>query len=360
MRVVIAPDSFKGSASASDVAAAIAEGWAETRPSDDVACVPMADGGEGTLDAIAAAIPAVRHYLLAPGPEDRPVHTSFLMLDADTAVVELAQTCGLQLTNRSRPMDTHTRGFGLSIVAALDAGAKRLLLAIGGSSATDGGTGMLRELGAHFLDSNGDELSDGGRGLIDLAHVDISQMRPRPHGGVQVLSDVDAPLYGPRGAAGVFSPQKGATPDQVRQLDSGLRRLGRHLALDPDTPGAGAAGGTGYALLAWGAELASGAERIAGIVHLSPQLASADYVITGEGRYDGQSRLGKVPAYVRSLASSLGKPTALVAGEVVADARDYDQTQDLTSIAGAAELSIADPMLYCRIAGSRLAQSALS
>jgi glycerate kinase len=254
VRVVIAPDSFKGTLAAPAVAAALAAGWGSVRPADAVTAVPMADGGEGTLDALAAAVPgAERVPVVVPGPDDRPVDTAWLRLPDGTGVVELAATSGLTLLDRLRPRTAHTRGFGEAVRAALVAGAPRLLLAIGGSASTDGGAGLLRALGARLLDADGAEVPDGGAGLLHLAAVDRAALLPPPPGGVRVLTDVVNPLLGPTGAAAVYGPQKGATPDDVAVLEAGLARLAALLPAEPASPGAGAAGGTGFGLLAWGA-----------------------------------------------------------------------------------------------------------
>lgn len=250
MRVVIAPDSFKGTIDAPAAAAALAAGWSSVRPTDEVVEVPMADGGEGTLDAIAAATPAAERVAVrVTGPDDRPVDAAFLLLPDGTAVVELAMTSGITLLDPLRPLTAHTRGFGVAIRAALEAGAAALLLSIGGSASTDGGAGVLRELGARFLDAEGREVEDGAVGLLRLAAVDLRGLLPAPGGGVRVLTDVENPLLGPAGAAAVYGPQKGATPADVHVLESALVRLAALLPQDPATPGAGAAGGTGFGLL---------------------------------------------------------------------------------------------------------------
>jgi len=221
MRVVIAPDSFKGTIDARSAAAAIAEGWASVRPADEVRLVPMADGGEGTLEVL--AVPGARRIpVRVTGPDDREVEAVVLLLPDGTGVVELASTSGITLLDRLRPLQAHTRGFGAAIGAVLDAGAVGLLLTIGGSASTDGGAGALRELGARFLDARGREVPDGAAGLLELEAVDLTGLRPVPPGGVRVVTDVTSPLLGPGGAAAVYGPQKGASPDDVVELE---RRL---------------------------------------------------------------------------------------------------------------------------------------
>ena len=266
MRVIIAPDSFKGSATATEVATAIAEGWVSARPGDDVRLMPMADGGEGTLDAFEVAVPgATRMPVTVTGPDDRPVDTHWLLLpptDATpgaTGVIELACTSGLTLLDPLRPLEAHTIGFGQAIAAALDHGVTRLLLAIGGSSSTDGGAGALSALGARFLDAKGQEVRPGGGDLTRVTSADLSALRPVPAGGALVLSDVTNPLLGVLGAPSVFGPQKGADASDLEILERALAALAVVLPADADTAGAGAAGGTGFGLLAWGAQMAPGA-----------------------------------------------------------------------------------------------------
>ena len=213
--------------------------------------VPLADGGEGTLDVLAAAVPGARwQQAQVTGPAGQPVDCPWLDLPDGTAAVELAAASGLPLLSRPDPLGAQTIGLGEVIGCALDAGARQVTIALGGSASTDGGTGALAALGARFLDADGRPLPAGGGALRDLAAVDLTGLRPPPPGGVSCLSDVRAPLLGPAGAAAVFGPQKGASPAQVALLDEGLARLAGLLGGDPDAPGAGAAGGTGYGLAA--------------------------------------------------------------------------------------------------------------
>lgn len=355
MRVVIALDSFKGTIDAPAASAAVATGWRSVRAEDAVVEVPMADGGEGTLDALAAAVPgAVRTAVRVAGPDDRAVDAPLLRLPGGVAVVELASTSGITLLDPLRPLTAHTRGFGAAIRAALDGGATGLLLAIGGSASTDGGAGALRELGARLLDADGKEIPDGGAGLLRLAAVDLETLVPLPPGGVRVLTDVVNPLLGPGGAAAVYGPQKGAAPGDVLVLEAGLARLAELLPADHATPGAGAAGGTGFGLLAWGATLVSGAAAVAESAGLPASIGAADLVITGEGRFDGQSAQGKVPEAVRALAAAAGVPVVLVAGAIDADLIGFASAASLTALVGRAA-SFADPAAALRTAGAHLA-----
>ncbi|MFF1574321.1 glycerate kinase [Leifsonia sp. NPDC058292] len=357
--VVFAPDSFKGSASAAVVAAALAEGWSSVRPGDSVVLAPMADGGEGTLDAFELAVPrAVRHAVTVLGPTADEVAASWLALPDGTALIELADTSGLGRLAALAPLDAHTFGFGQAIAAALAAGATGLLLAIGGSSSTDGGVGALAALGARFTDASGRPIRLGNRGLGTLARADLSGLPALPAGGVRILSDVTNPLLGPTGAATVFGPQKGADPQQVIGLESGLARLARVLGRLPAVPGAGAAGGTGYGLLAWGATIAPGAGAVGTAIGLPELVAAADVVVTGEGRFDAQTEAGKVATYVAGLALDAGVPALLAAGAIEAPTTAFAAAASLSELAGGAAAAIADAPRWARAAGAALARRA--
>lgn len=366
--VVIAPDSFKGTIAAAAAAEALAAGWRRESTDRDLRLLPMADGGEGTVDAFAAAVPgAQRMPVTVTGPEDEPVEASWVLLpptpDAPhgTAVVELANTSGIELLGtppRLRAFDAHTRGFGEAIADALAHGVSRLVLGIGSSSSTDGGTGMLTALGARFTDAAARPVVAGARGLGSVAAADLSVLAPLPPGGVTVLSDVTNALLGPRGAAAVFGPQKGALPDDIAVLDAGLARLAQLVDADPEAPGAGAAGGTGFGLLAWGARLVPGSAAVAELVGLDAAVAEASVVVTGEGSYDGQSAAGKVPAHVGAVAAAVGVPVALVAGRIAADAdtSGFAATASLTELAGSGEAAMAETARWLEEAGAQLAR----
>jgi len=419
-RVVVALDSLKGSIGAAEASAAVAAGWQRARPGDEVLLRPMADGGEGTLDAFAAAVSgAQRVPVTVRGPHGRPVAADWLLLPDGTGVVELAATSGIELLGgQLRPWDADTFGFGQAIAGALDHGVERLVLGIGSSASTDGGAGVLTALGARVLDAAGELVVPGVRGLETAASVDLSQLRDLPPGGVVVLSDVTNPLCGPRGAAAVFGPQKGLDALGVAAADAALarfaalvagaltgvegpgaeragaasaraaaaavgadaeragsrrvrrlqldtdRRAGQQRAhsagADPATPGAGAAGGTGFALLAWGGELRPGAAEVATLIGLDAAIAGADLVVTGEGSYDGQSAAGKAPAHVAALAATAGVSVALIAGRVTADADTsaFAASLALAELAGSAEASLAAPARWLRVAGAELAARA--
>jgi glycerate 2-kinase len=358
MRVVIAPDSFKGSIGAAAAADALAGGWHAARPGDQVICVPLADGGEGTLDVLAAAVSGARwHAARVTGPAGQPVDCAWLELPGGIAAVELARASGLPLLARPDPLGAHTTGLGEIIGRALGAGGGQVMIALGGSASTDGGTGALAALGARFLDAAGRALPPGGGALARLAAVDLAGLRPPPGGGISCLSDVRAPLLGPAGAAAVFGPQKGASPAQVALLEDGLARLAGCLGGDPAAPGAGAAGGTGYGFAAaWGAQIGPGAEQLARLAGLDRALSGAGLVITGEGRYDETSGTGKVAGTVFAAAAAAGVPAALVAGQVAAGPPPaVAWAVGLSDLAGGAGPALADPARWLRQAGRDLA-----
>ncbi|MFK4730307.1 glycerate kinase [Agromyces mediolanus] len=360
-KVVIAPDSFKGTVDAAAAAAFIAEGWHAERPADELVLAPMADGGEGTLAALETAAPgARREHVRVTGPDGRRVETWWLRLADGTGAVELASTSGITLMAELAPLDAHTTGFGQAIRAALDAGVERVLLALGSSASTDGGAGMLTALGARFRTGDGRPIAPGGRGLAELRTAELAGLLALPAGGATVLGDVTNPLLGADGAAAVFGPQKGADAETVRRLEDALanyaavlERAGVRVA--PETSGAGAAGGTGYALLAWGARAASGAAAVAEVIGLREAAAGAQLLITGEGRYDRQSAAGKVPSEVVRIARAVGAPVALVAGSVSAPSTDFAAAISLSELAGSTAAARSDAPRWLRRAGAELA-----
>ncbi|MFI1015525.1 glycerate kinase [Streptomyces sp. NPDC020965] len=346
MRVVIAPDSFKGSLTAGAVCAAIETGVRRALPDADVARVPMADGGEGTLDCVLGATGGREVTMTVTGPLGRPTPARYLLgRDAAYGVVELAAASGLPLVapDEMDPLRADTTGTGELIADAISRGARDVLVCIGGSASTDGGTGLMRALGVRFEDADGVALPPGGAALARLARVDTDGVpeavrRTR----FRIACDVTNPLTGPAGAAAVFGPQKGATPDQVRQLDDALHRFGEVLAGQfgvrvHDLPGAGAAGGTcGGMVAVLGAEPVSGCELVADLVGLEAALTGADLVITGEGRLDRQSAGGKVVSLVARLARKNGTPAVALAGQIV------PPVDELHDIGLTAAFSIAD------------------
>lgn len=329
VRVAVVPDSFKGSARAVDVAAAMERGaragFASAGVDAAVRTLPFADGGEGTLDALLGAWGTEALTADTTDALGRPVRARYgLSPDGRTGIIEAAEANGLPLVSDvpPRPLDATTRGIGPLVTALLDAGVEEILLCIGGSATTDGGTGLLRALGARLLDRDGSELPDGGGSLVDLDLLDTSGLDPRARAvRWRIACDVTNPLVGERGAAAVFGPQKGADPDDVRVLDAGLDRLADVLAGTTgtdvrDRPGMGAAGGLPAPLTALlGAEAVPGSRMVADVLDAERLMADADLVLTGEGRFDGQSLGGKVVDAVRRLAPE-GCPVVVIAGDV--------------------------------------------
>lgn len=357
--VLIAPDSFKGTASAAQVAAALAAGWLDVRPHDDVITVPMADGGEGTVDAISAAIPAAtRHHVRVTGPDGRPVVATWLRIEeqgSTTAVVELASAAGITLLDAPAPLTSHTIGLGEVMRAALESDPDRLLIGLGGSASTDVGVGALVGLGARLLDASGRDVPPGNGSLDRIARIDWTAVVDPPRNGALVLSDVRSPLLGPSGAVAAFGAQKGIRPDAAAAAETRVAHVAavieRTRVADPHADGAGAAGGTGFGLRAWGAALVRGADAVGRLVGLAEACARADVVVTGEGRYDGQSGQGKVPEYVRGVASECGVPAILIAGDIRSSPAGFSASVALVSLAGGEAAAMAEPTRWLREAG---------
>ena len=333
MKIVIAPDSFKESLSAAEVCAAIEQGLRRVmRRGLQCRSVPLADGGEGTAEALVAATGGRMHRVRVQDPLQRPVRAAFGMLgDGRTAVVEMATASGLPLLapGERNPLRTSTYGTGELIRAALDRGARRIIVGLGGSATNDGGAGMAMALGARFLDARGRPLRAvrSGGNLDRVAAVDLSGLDPRLAAAeVVVACDVDNPLCGPNGASAIFGPQKGASPARVRRLDENLRHLGGLLEAASgravvDVAGAGAAGGLGAGLLAVAdARLRPGIDIVMEAVDLPAALAGADLVITGEGRLDSQTVAGKTAAGVARAARRARVPVAEIGGGLSTDA----------------------------------------
>jgi glycerate kinase len=330
MRVLVAPDKFRGTLTARDAGDAIARGWRRARPDDDVVVVPLADGGEGTLDVLAPTDDpaATRSMRTVTGPLGDPVEAAIGMR-GETAVIEMARASGLELVPAAMraPMRTTTRGTGELMAAAIDARARRMLVCLGGSATNDGGVGMAAALGGRFLDVDGRPIGDGGGAVVALNRLDAGPVLDRVR-AIEIVgvTDVDNPLCGPAGASAVFGPQKGASPDDVVVLDRALAHLAavaaRDLGVDRShEPGAGAAGGLGFGLMAFtGARLRRGVEVVMEAVRFAQQLAGASLVITGEGSFDASSLRGKVPAGVLDAARLAGVPAAIVCGVATTDA----------------------------------------
>jgi len=325
MRVLVASDSFKGSLNSIRVGEAVAEGIRKVYPQADVRIIPIADGGEGTVEALVTAGRGRYLKKVVSSPLGEAIEAVMGLLPDGTAVIEMAAASGLPLVPKEKrnPLLTTTKGTGELIKAALDEGAGKILIGIGGSATNDGGAGVAQVLGARLLDHEGTELPPGGAALANLSAIDTTMLDPRLKDvEITVICDVDNPLCGPRGASAVYGPQKGATPDMVIQLDQCLnhfadvinQQLGRDIR---NIPGAGAAGGLGGGLLAFAkAELKSGTEAVLDTIQFDGLVKDYDLVITGEGRIDAQSAYGKVPKGVGTRAQKQGKPVIAIVGSL--------------------------------------------
>jgi glycerate kinase len=360
MRIVIAPDSFKGSASSSEIAQWIENGIHSVIPDCETVKIAIGDGGEGSLDAVLrAGFTALTCEVL--GPLGNPV-TAQIAMKGDTAFIEMAQASGLaQLRDGKKDaINASSFGTGQLILAALDKGAKRIILAIGGTATTDAGAGALRALGAKLTDSSGKEIAPGGGALINCMKIDRSSLDPRiANVSFTLASDVTNPLLGDLGAARVFSPQKGATPEQVEVLEQSLAHfaslVGGQYASEP---GAGAAGGFGFLAYAFlHAKAQSGIDLILDLVDFDSQMIGADYIITGEGRFDSQSLQGKAPWGILQRAEMLSMPTILVCGD--ADSQQgslFKEIYTLTAIEADIEKCISNPAPLVTQLGAQIAQ----
>ncbi|MFB7455833.1 glycerate kinase [Streptomyces sp. NPDC056188] len=330
-RVLVAADKFKGSLTAVQVAERVTAGLRRVAPDVEVEALPVADGGDGTVDAAVAAGFERREVRVA-GPLGDEVTAAFA-LRGDTAVVEMAEASGLQRLPAGvfAPLTASTYGSGELLRAALDAGAHTIVFGVGGSATTDGGAGMLSALGARFLDADGEPIPPGGGGLAELARADLSGLDPRLAAVELVLaSDVDNPLTGPKGAPAVYGPQKGASAEDVATLDAALAHFAKVLegvggagagagslaAEYAASPGAGAAGGIGFGAMLLGARFQAGIEVMLDVLGFAPALERASLVITGEGSLDEQTLHGKAPAGVAAAARAAGKDVVAVCGRL--------------------------------------------
>jgi len=322
MKIVIAPQSFKGSLTAIEAAAAMARGVRTAAPAAEIIELPIADGGAGTVRAMAAAVGGELVETTVSGPLGKPATAVWARLPDGTAVIEMASASGLALAGDPlQPLDATTYGAGELIKAALDAGCRKIIVGLGDSATTDGGAGMAAALGTRFLDATGNEIPQGGQGLGKLDRIDISNLDERlKDATVQAACDVTNPLYGPEGAAYVYGPQKGATPDDIERLDAALRRYADTVKRDTGVDisaiaGGGAAGGLGAGLAAFlHAELKSGIDLVADAIGLEEHLKGAGLVLTGEGRIDSQTPRGKTVAGITRWARAASVPVIALAG----------------------------------------------
>lgn len=330
MKIVIAIDSFKGSLSSMEAGNAAGIGIQKADPSAVIDVCPMADGGEGTVEALIRGLNGNMHRIKVTGPLGQPVFCQYGILpDGKTAVMEMAQAAGITLLKEEErnPMETTTYGVGEAICHAMEQGCRRFLIGIGGSATNDGGAGMLQALGYDLLDSEGSPIPKGAKGLALLKTISNAKVHPLlKECRFQIACDVTNPLCGKQGASAVFGPQKGADASMVKQLDQLLDQYARiavqsGFPSDPDYPGAGAAGGLGFAFLTFtNASLESGIQMVIRETGLEDRIRTADLVVTGEGRLDGQTAMGKAPQGVARLAKKYDKPVIAFAGSVTEDA----------------------------------------
>jgi glycerate kinase len=366
VRVLICPDKFAGTLSAAEVAAALAEGWRQSAPGDEIVLRPLSDGGPGFVPVLAAALGGRRLEVATVDPLGRPARGEVLLVGT-TAYVESAQACGLHLLSEpERDVDAATSyGLGLLLAAAVEAGAAEVVIGLGGSAVNDAGAGMLAALGAAPVDESGYALPYGGAPLIAAAALAgaprLRQVR------LVAATDVDNPLTGLHGASNVYGPQKGATREDVLRLDAALDHFAGVLeqalgVTDLRTlPGGGAAGGIGAALLALGARVVSGIGLVTGLIELTAQLDAADLVITGEGSFDHQSLRGKVVAGIAAGARDRGLPCVVVAGRNETGHREaaaagVTETHALVEHFGSVDLALAEPARGLREVAARLAR----
>ena len=325
MKILIAPDSFKESVEALDVCHAIQSGFSQVFPDADYKLLPMADGGEGTSAVLSYVLGGRWKKVRVYDPLMRPINAKYLLLENETAVIEIAQACGLHLltTEERNPLITSSYGVGELIADALDEGVKRIIIGLGGSATNDAGLGMLMALGMTFHDSDDNTLAQGGGALANLQRLDATSFHTSVLETVfEVACDVINPLCGGLGASAIFGPQKGASPQQINDLDKALTHFAslceQHGYQDhQDIAGAGAAGGLGYALMSFcQAELTSGFDTVAKVTNLSQHIADADLVITGEGKLDAQSAMGKVAGGISQIAKLSHTPVIAICGSI--------------------------------------------
>ncbi len=324
MNIVIAPDSFKGSLTSNEVTNIMERSIKDQYPDFNVTKKPMADGGEGTIDSLLSATKGESVPITCTGPLGKDINTTYAIIDSKTAIIECANIAGLIQVpvDERNPDHTTTYGIGETIIDALDKGCTSFIIGLGGSATNDGGLGMLQALGMKAWDENDQKVDRFGKDLLHIQKVSFSELDPRLKDiNIKVASDVDNPLCGKFGASAVYGPQKGATKEQVEQYDLALHRysdliesvVGQSVK---KTPGAGAAGGLGFALLSIGAELVSGAKLIAEAMNMEDAIKDADLVITGEGQSDEQTLYGKAPGYIASLAKKHHVPVVLISGSL--------------------------------------------
>jgi glycerate kinase len=355
-RILLIPDSFKGSATSVEVAQAVARGWYSDRPSDEIVSIAFGDGGEGTLDSIESSVAGSLRIPIKVQAADGLEHQShWLLINGNIAVIEMAILCGITTIDKLDPLSSHSYGLGQAIKAALDdERVSEILVAVGGSASTDAGVGALMALGANFKDSNGAQIALGGKSLTGLARIDFGSEYRAPVKRIKVLVDVQSPMTGANGAAFVFGPQKGANAADVELLNRGLENF-LAVAGKSDAPGYGAAGGVsgGLATLL-GAEIVSGVETLAGVTGFLAQLDTADCVVTGEGSFDSQSFSGKVVGYVLEQAKIRNIESLVVCG--INKNGDDPRIISLVELAPSIDAAMNESQHWLEVAGAELAR----
>lgn len=359
-KILIAPDSFKGSISALEAAKEIANGWRLIRPEDELTIIPLADGGEGTLEAISFIRGGTFIEKAVTAPDGRSVNAQWLLLNDGTALVELASASGLPLMQELAPLTAHTYGFGeLLKDAAQHRQTKRIIATVGGSASTDGGAGALSALGFAFLGEDDQRVELGGSALADIRRIDSSQVVALPPGGLVVLTDVSNPLLGQKGAAQVFAPQKGASAHEIEVLEKALQNFAHVTDGDSGAAGSGAAGGTAFGLATlWGAQIQSGSQYLFHELGLSEKIDDADLLITGEGSLDSQSWDGKVIGALTQLGRARGCRVWAIVGVDgrTEDDKVLEQVISLTALAGDKNAAMKDVRHWLQIAGKEAAK----
>jgi glycerate kinase len=359
-KILIAPDSFKGSISALDAAREIAAGWRSVRPDDEVTVIPLADGGEGTLDAISFIRGGTYIHKSVMAPDGRSVDAKWLLLDDGTALVELASASGLPLMSQLAPLAAHTFGFGeLLKDAALHPLTQRIIATVGGSASTDGGAGALKALGFNFYGQDNQVIELGGSALSKVRRVDSGSAVAAPSGGVVVLTDVTNPLLGPKGAAETFAPQKGANKAEIEILESALHNLAEVIGGDSSAPGSGAAGGTSFGLATlWGAQIQPGATYLFDALGINEEVKNTDLVITGEGALDSQSWDGKVIGTLAKVTQSTEKRLWAIVGidNSSGNQSTLGEVISLTELAGDKTTATNDARHWLQVAGKSAAE----
>jgi glycerate kinase len=352
-KILLVPDSFKGSATSGEVADSVAKGWVQVRSADEITRIAFADGGEGTLAAIESAVDgSVRVPVVAQSGDGRDRDCYWLLVKGDIAVIEMAMICGITTVEKLDAMGAHSFGLGQVIAAAAcDARVKEILVAVGGSASTDAGVGALMALGFKCVAENGASVALGGGALIDLKKITGDFVAPAR--GIKILVDVQSPMTGIDGAAHVFGPQKGASPADVELLDLGLKNF-LDVVGGVDAPGYGAAGGvSGGLALVLGAQIVSGVQALAEITGVIDQISQVDCVITGEGAFDNQSFQGKVVGYLLGQAAARGVPAMVVCG--VNKNGDDERVISLVELAPSVEAAMTESTRWLEEAGKVLA-----